>query len=128
MPSTSHEHAMRDAQRAIDALGHALAEHEVLTIQCRHNHHLGAVYATSAGPVVRTQLGPRSRGRRDFYAGTHGDAERGRYVDLLEPASDLVDAVPAWCACGTWTLAREELRAALRARLRTLRVPVENEE
>jgi hypothetical protein len=123
MSDSLHDRSSRSARAALDALGTELGDREVLSIQCRRSHHVGAVYATPHGRVVRLPVGPRSRGSKDFVDEAHGAAHHGEYVDFLTPAlPDVDDRVPGWCACGTWTLSRQDLRKAVEDRVRTLRI------
>lgn len=122
MRRSDHQDARQSAQRALEDLGPRLAEREVLSVQCRHAHHVAAVYETPAGPVVRSALGARSRGNRDFLDDPHGASGRGVHVDLLETTASDSDELPGWCACGAWTLSRAELRRALAEGRRTLYV------
>lgn len=110
------------ASRAIDELGPDLAAHEVLSVQCPHSHHVGAVYETTAGPVYRSITGPHAHGRMDRPDVAHHGAHHGvRYVELLDdPEAD--EALAGWCACGPWELSRADILADVRARVRTSRV------
>lgn len=126
MARPTHAATMRSARRSIEALGTALGDRERVSVQCRRGHHIGAVYDTAAGLVLRTRTGPRSHGTRDFYSSPHGSADHGEYVDLLNAGvADLDDRVPGWCSCGAWTLSRREIREAVDDRTRTLRIDPE---
>jgi len=112
----------RRATEAFEALGEGRADHEQMTVQCPHGHHLGAVYATDVGPVVVTRPGPHAHGSKDFvdtrhHAGAHVD----RY-DLLEVGRGGSDGIPAWCDCGPVELSRAFLEGRLRAGARTARI------
>jgi hypothetical protein len=123
MSDSTHDRASRSARDALEALGTQLGEREVLSMQCRRSHHVGAIYTTPRGLVVRLPVGPRSHGSKDIEDSAHGAAHHGEYVDFLTPdVPDVDDRVPGWCACGAWTLSREDLRAAVEDRVRTLRI------
>jgi hypothetical protein len=123
MSDSAHDRSSRSAQAALDALGTELGDREVLSIQCHRSHHVGAIYSTPPGLVVRLPVGPRSHGSKDFEDSAHGAAHHGEYVDFLDPdRPDVDDRVPGWCACGGWTLSRADLRTAVEGRVRTLRI------
>jgi len=110
------------AARGLADLGDTLAEHEVLSVQCHHSHHVGAVYDTASGLVYRTITGPHAHGRMDRTDVAHHGAEHGTvYTEVLD--SDQADVMlPGWCACGPWSLSRADLLADVRAGTRTTRV------
>lgn len=114
----------RTAQEALDALGNDLADHQRLSVQCRHSHHVAAVYDTAVGLVYRSLTGPHAHGSRDFVDTAHHAAHRGHaYVDLLPAGPMAEDGLPAWCDCGSWTLSRSELLAQVGAGNRTVHLP-----
>jgi hypothetical protein len=116
--------SLRVAREALDTLGTDLADHQQLNVQCRRNHHVAAVYETSAGLVYRAVTGPRAHGSRDREDTAHKAARHGHaYVDLLRPSPMADDGLPAWCDCGSWTLSRSELLAQAHGKHRTLRLP-----
>ena len=105
-------------------LGKTRGEHQRLSVQCRHGHHVAAVYDTSAGLVFRALTGPHAHGSKDFVDTAHHGADRGTaYVDLLAPGPMAEDGLPAWCDCGSWTLSRRELIGQVRAGDRTVHLP-----
>lgn len=111
----------RSAERALEALGPARGDHQRLSVQCPHGHHVAAVFETEAGLVVRAVTGPHAHGSKDFvdtahHGGTHGVV----YVDLLEPASTTDDVLPAWCDCGPRNLSRAEIRREVRPEHHTM--------
>jgi hypothetical protein len=110
------------ATHALGALGEALAEHEVLSVQCAHSHHVAAVYRTTAGPVYRAMTGPHAHGRMDRPDVAHHGAHHGvEYVELLDdPEAD--ETLPGWCDCGPWELSRADLLEDVRAHVRTTHV------
>jgi hypothetical protein len=110
------------ATQGISALGAELAEHEVLSVQCPHSHHVGAVYETAAGLVYRSMTGPHAHGRMDRPDVAHHGSHHGvEYVELLDdPQAD--EALPGWCDCGPWQLSRADILADVRAQVRTSRV------
>lgn len=110
----------RAAAEALAELGTALREHELLSIQCTHGHHLGAVYETSAGMVVRTLTGPHAHGSKDRLDTPHHAARRGAVVTDLLVGPSAADDVPAWCDCGPRLLARAALAAEIRRGRRTV--------
>ena len=121
--STKMSDARHDrAARELADLGHALAEHEVLSVQCAHSHHVAAVYDTPSGLVYRSMTGPHAHGRRDRADVAHHGSKHGvEYVEVLD--SDQADAMlPGWCDCGTWSLSRDDLLADVRAEKRTTHV------
>jgi hypothetical protein len=120
-PTVSSRRHERAAE-ALAALGDGLAEHEVLSVQCRHSHHVGAVYDTAAGLVYRSLTGPHAHGRKDLPDVAHHGAHHGEvYVELLAEAQE-DDPLPGWCDCGSWSLARRDLLSDVRARVRTTHV------
>lgn len=118
--STRMSDARHDrAARGIAELGDALAEHEVLSVQCPHSHHVAAVYETPSGLVFRSISGPHAHGRQDRPdVAHHGSTHGVEYVEVLD-SDQADDALPGWCACGTWSLSRTDLLAAVRAGERT---------
>ena len=111
----------RAATEALDELGTALREHELLSIQCAHGHHLGTVYETAAGLVVRTVTGPHAHGSKDRLDTPHHAAPRGSVLtDLLVSPRGVDDDVPAWCDCGPRLLSRTTLAAEIRLGRRTV--------
>ncbi len=111
----------RTAAEALDELGTAVREHELLSVQCTHGHHLAVVYETAAGLVVRTLTGPHAHGSKDRLDAPHHGAVRGAvHTDLLIGAKDTADGVPAWCDCGPRLLSRATLTAEIRRGRRTV--------
>jgi hypothetical protein len=110
------------AAQALTDLGDALAENEVLSVQCTHGHHVAAVYDTAAGPVFRSITGPHAHGRKDRAdVAHHGSRHGNSYVELLtDPQAG--EELAGWCDCGTWSLARLDLIADVRAGRRTVHV------
>jgi hypothetical protein len=110
------------ATQGLADLGDVLAEHEVLSVQCTHSHHVAAVYDTAAGLVYRTVTGPHAHGRKDRPDVAHHSDQRGTvYADLLDdPLAD--EMLPGWCDCGPWSLSRQDLLADVRAGQRTTHV------
>ena len=103
------------ARRALESLGARPTDHRVLNVQCRHGHHVAAVFATDAGPVYQAETGPHA----------HGAASRGtEFLDLLTPGRLDADEIPAWCDCGPWTLSRRALREQLRPKGHTIHLPL----
>ena len=111
----------RTATEALDELGTARREHELLSIQCSHGHHLGTVYETAAGLVVRTLTGPHAHGSKDRLDAPHHGALRGAvHTDLLVTEAGAADDVPSWCDCGPRLLPRATLTAEIRRGRRTV--------
>jgi hypothetical protein len=111
----------RAAAEALGELGSSLREHELLSIQCGHGHHLGAVYETAAGLVVRTLTGPHAHGSKDRLDAPHHAASHGAVLaDLLVTPTGADDEVPAWCDCGPRLLSRAALTAEVRRGRRTV--------
>ncbi|WP_372728727.1 hypothetical protein [Nocardioides sp.] len=104
------------AREALESLTTRLADHRILNIQCRHGHHVAAVYETPAGLIYRAGTGPHAHGSKDFVDTAHGSAVRGNeYTDLLHPDPMASDELPAWCDCGHRTLSRGDLLASMHA-------------
>lgn len=118
MSDARHERA----SRGIAELGDALADHEVLSVQCPHSHHVAAVYETPTGLVYRSSTGPHAHGRHDRPdVAHHGSTHGVEYVEMLD--SDQADEVlPGSCDCGPWSLSRADLLDAVRAGERTTRL------
>ena len=111
------------AARALLALQPQASEHQRLGVQCRHGHHLAAVYETGEGLVYAARTGPHSHGSKDFIdTGRSGSPGGGKFVDLLVAQSGVDDALPAWCDCGPCTLSRHDLTHSIRRGVRALRV------
>ncbi len=111
----------RTATEALGELGTSLREHELLSIQCAHGHHLGAVYETAAGLVVRTLTGPHAHGSKDRLDAPHHAASHGAVLtDLLVTPAGAADDVPAWCDCGPRLLSRTALTSEIRRGRRTV--------
>ncbi len=105
------------ARQALAALGSHRSDHQQLSIQCRHAHHVAAVYRTEAGPVYVARTGPHSHGRKDFIdSGRHGGHGGGEYVDLLTEAPSVDEELPAWCDCGPRILLRRDVLRHVAAR------------
>jgi hypothetical protein len=109
----------RRAAQALTDLGDLLAEHEVLSVQCAHSHHVAAVYDTEVGPVFRSITGPHAHGRKDRVDAAHHGSHHGVvFVELLaDPETD--ELLPGWCDCGTWSISRADLIADLGSHRRT---------
>lgn len=107
------------AARGLAVLGDELAEHQVLSVQCAHSHHVAAVYDTASGLVFRSITGPHAHGRKDRVDEAHHGSDRGTvFVELLtDPEAD--DVLPGWCDCGSWSISRADLIADVRAGTRT---------
>lgn len=118
-------------QRAVEALAHLgmhRADHERVGVQCRHSHHVAAVYDTEAGLVYVSTVGPHSVGRGDRPAVPHQtsqhEARSGvEFVELLRGDAMSDDVVPGWCPCGTWSLSRRDLLEAAETGQRHVRLP-----
>jgi hypothetical protein len=124
MNQATSERRRRIAADALALLGTQRSEHQRLSVQCPHSHHLAAVYETEAGLVYHAIEGPHAHGSKDRIDTAHHGGPRGtEYVDLLAggPMSD--DGLPAWCDCGTHILSRSELLKDAAAGQRTVRVP-----
>lgn len=121
---TSADHRRRLATEALASLGRARPDHQRLSVQCPHGHHVAAIFETQVGLVVRTLTGPHSHGSKDRVDTPHHGAAHGQeYVDLLDPRSTVDDALPAWCDCGPRTLSRAELRRQVRPGQHTWHLP-----
>lgn len=121
--STQMSDARHDrAARALSELGAERADHEVLSVQCAHSHHVAAVYRTATGLMFRSVTGPHAHGRKDRPDVAHHGHEHGVvYAEVLDsPQAD--DQLPAWCDCGQWSLSRSDLLADVRAGHRTTHV------
>lgn len=120
-PKTMSEERRELAAHALAGLGSHRSEHLQLGVQCRHAHHLAAVYLTDAGLVYQARSGPHSHGSKDFIdTGQHGSRGGKEYVDLLEAGPEADDGLPAWCGCGPRTLSRSELRGHINGGRRTV--------
>lgn len=109
------------AGRALSDLGDARSEHEVLSVQCSHSHHVATVYRTPAGLVFHSITGPHAHGRMDRADVAHHGHEHGlEYVEMLD-SDQADDLLPASCDCGPWSLSRTDLLADVRAGIRTTR-------
>lgn len=112
----------RRASAALAALGAALGDHQVLSVQCAHSHHVAAVYDTAEGLVYRTVTGPHGHGRKDRTDEPHHDADHGTvFTEILEDPQ-AGEMLPGWCDCGPWSLARADLVADVRSGARTTHV------
>lgn len=122
--STSTSAQRRElAAKALAGLGSHRSDSQQLSVQCRHAHHLAAVYSTSDGPVYVSRTGPHSHGQRDFIdTGRHGSRGGGEFVDLLVATPLEDDELPAWCDCGDRTLSRRELLGLLETGQRTVHI------
>ncbi|MEP7736020.1 hypothetical protein ABKW28_00075 [Nocardioides sp. 31GB23] len=122
-----HPDSRAVAERAMADLTNVLtrtSDHRVLNVQCRHAHHLAAVYDTPRGLVYRATTGPHAHGSKDYVDTAHdGAGHRRRFTDLLEPGPLVVDEVPAWCDCGLWSLSRADLLARTRDGGGTVHLP-----
>ena len=99
-------------------------DHRVLNVQCRHAHHLAAVYDTPAGLVYRAATGPHAHGSKDFVDTAHDGGGPGHpFTDLLEAGRLVGDELPAWCDCGHWSLSRRDLLARTRDEGGTVHLP-----
>ncbi|HEX2892477.1 MAG TPA: hypothetical protein VHO29_00555 [Marmoricola sp.] len=118
MSDARHERAAR----ALAELGDGLSDREVLSVQCRHGHHVATVYATDAGAVFRSTTGPHAHGRKDRADVAHHGAGHGRsYVEMLaDPQAEAM--LPGSCDCGAWSLSRSDLLADVRDGTRTTHV------
>lgn len=115
-------HGTRAAQ-ALATLGGHRSAHQVLGVQCRHAHHVAAVFDTADGLVYRSVSGPHSHGAKDrIDTGAHGSRGGTEYVDLLD-ARDADDQLPAWCDCGPRSLSRASLLDHVRAGDHLVRIP-----
>jgi hypothetical protein len=110
------------ATRALAELGDELAGHEVLSVQCRHGHHVAAVYDTATGPVFRSITGPHAHGRKDRPDLAHHGASHGQTFTEVLDDSQAEPMLPGWCDCGAWSLSRVDLLADVRAGTRTTHV------
>lgn len=121
---TSTERRTRLATEALASLGRPRQEHQRLSVQCPHGHHVAAVFDTEVGLVVRTLTGPHAHGSKDRVDTAHHGATRGQeYVDILDPGSTVDDVLPAWCDCGPRSLSRAELRRQVRPGQHTWHLP-----
>jgi hypothetical protein len=121
--STPMSEARHDrATRGLAELGSTLGDHEVLSVQCPHSHHVAAVYETPTGLVYRSITGPHAHGRQDRPDVAHHGSEHGvEYVEMLD-SDQAEDVLPGWCACGPCSLSRTDLLGAVRAGERTTRL------
>jgi diadenosine tetraphosphatase ApaH/serine/threonine PP2A family protein phosphatase len=110
------------AARGLAELGDAVAEHEVLSVQCHHSHHVAAVYETPAGLVFRSVTGLHAHGRKDRADVAHHGSTHGQvYAELLDdPQAEAF--LPGSCDCGPWNLSRADLVADVRSGRRTAHV------
>jgi hypothetical protein len=121
---TSTENRRRLATVALASLGRSRPDHQRLSVQCPHGHHVATVFDTDLGLVVRTLTGPHGHGSKDFLDTAHHAATHGQvYVDVLDPGATADDALPAWCDCGPRSLSRAELRRAVRPGHHTWHLP-----
>jgi hypothetical protein len=121
--STQMSDARHDrAARGLAELGDQLSDHEVLSVQCRHSHHVAAVYRTDSGLVFRSVTGPHAHGRKDRSDVAHHGAHHGQvYAEVLDDRQ-ADPMLPGWCDCGSWSLTRSDLLADVRAGVRTTHV------
>jgi hypothetical protein len=111
------------ASQALAELGMHRSDSEQLSVQCRHAHHVAAIYLTAAGLVYQARTGPHSHGSKDFIdTGQRGSRGGHEYADLLDAGPHEDDTLPAWCDCGSWTLQRSSLRHDLDLGRRTVHV------
>lgn len=123
IPKTASDQRRSRAVRALEGLGTHRSAHQRLGIQCRHAHHLAAVYETGDGLVYESRTGPHGHGSKDFIdTGRRGSRGGDEYVDLLLAGPTVADELPAWCACGPRTLSRAEVLGHLRAGVRSVRL------
>jgi hypothetical protein len=112
----------RRASAGLAGLGDSLGDHQVLSVQCAHSHHVGAVYDTAEGLVYRTVTGPHAHGRKDRTDEPHHGADHGTvFTEILEDPQ-AGETLPGWCDCGPWSLSRADLVADVRAGTRTTHV------
>lgn len=101
-------HAARSdaARQAFQSLGDTRSA-TVLDIQCERGHHVAKVYRTPVGLVYVAARRARSHGRRDLPDTGHNAGRIDQWVDLLEDlgTADAPDVLPAWCDCGSRSLA-----------------------
>jgi hypothetical protein len=122
-PKGSTTARRRRAAEALAGLGSHRSDHQRLSIQCRHAHHLAMVYETDAGLVYQSRTGPHGHGSKDFIdTGSHGRRGGDEYVDLLAAGTAADDQLPAWCDCGPRTLSRSELLGQARSGPHTVRL------
>ncbi|MFZ2172638.1 MAG: hypothetical protein WAW17_01120 [Rhodococcus sp. (in: high G+C Gram-positive bacteria)] len=113
----------RIARNAVEALGSRRSDHALVRVTCSASHRVATVYKTPEGPVVVAGGGSKPHGSRDREdTAHHGDTLGSEYVDMLETTKFEDDIVPARCACGSYTLSREDLREAVKSHTRTLPV------
>lgn len=114
-----HAERERRAEAAVTALGTSPSEHARLQVHCARNHHVAVVYDTPDGLVYSARTLPHGHGERDRHDSPHKASVPGRpYRDLLDPgtgAGAADDDLPASCECGTRTLSRRLLLAAIAA-------------
>jgi hypothetical protein len=111
----------RQATDALAALGNARSEHQLVSLQCQHAHHVAAVVDTPAGAVYVTRIGQHGHGSRDFVdTGHHGARGGGEYADLLAAGPGADEHLPAWCDCGPRTLFRGDVIDFVASRQRTV--------
>ncbi|MEZ5097781.1 MAG: hypothetical protein R2731_17900 [Nocardioides sp.] len=104
------ERRRRAAAQALANLDGSRSDHQLVSLQCPHGHHVAAVVATPAGLVYVTRIGPHGHGSRDFVdTGHHGARGGDEYADLLAPSREAAAELPAWCDCGPRTLSRDEV-------------------
>jgi hypothetical protein len=104
------------AQAAITALDGKLSTHRRLDVQCRHSHHVAAVYEADGVLVYSAAVGARGHGSRDRVDAGHAGSGRCRsHTDLLDTGDDLMsdDDMPASCECGPRMLSRAALLASV---------------
>jgi len=121
---TASEERRDVAVRALAGLGSHRSDRQQVGIECRHSHHLAAVYLTDEGLVFRSRTGPHSHGSKDFVdSGQHGAKGGEEYVDLLAADLSASDDLPAWCDCGPRMLSRREVLGYVDAGRRMVRLP-----
>jgi len=110
------------AAAALAELGAHRSDHQRLSVQCPHSHHVAFVYETGAGLVYAARTGPHSHGSKDRIDTDHGARGGREHAELLvaNPMAD--DALPAWCDCGPRSLSRAALLAEIEAGHRKLRL------
>ncbi len=124
------KHTTASAQRrssaaaALAALGSHRSDSQEVSVQCRHAHHVAAVYKTDVGLVFMSRTGPHGHGSKDFVdSGQHGARGGQEYVDLLHVDPSHGDDLPAWCDCGAWTLSRADVIGYVDSHQPTVHLP-----
>lgn len=106
---TRRDDRSRVAEAAWSGLPHGGHDAVRMRVQCGRGHHVAVVYVTEVGFVYVAPVRARSHGSSDLPDEPRGGQEPHRWFELLSDgkrATNVGDALPAWCDCGPRTLSR----------------------